>query len=123
MLISLHFWRLVNARRKNWNTNPSKELIFHGDTLNSTSDINREWGYYFRDLYTPRQNAHFDTHFFDLVTQEVTHIKSNLQTSTESFRFPLIGTEEVVSAIKLAHYNKAGVMMELLLSMLNMGVK
>ena len=103
----LLFWRLVNARRKNSNTNPGTELIFHGETFNTASDINREWGYYFRDLYTPKQSAQFDTHFFDFVMQEVTHIKSDLQT-TESLRFPLISTEEVESAVKLAHCNKAG---------------
>ena len=105
---SAHFWRLVNARRAKSNTNPGTELIFHGETFNTASDINREWGYYFRNLYTPIQNDHFDTGFYDFVTREVRHISSSLQNSTESVSFPEISTEEVESAVKLAKCNKAG---------------
>ena len=56
-------------------------------------------------MFTPTQNDHFDTNFYELVSQEV---KTTLQDSTESLSYPLISAEEVESAVKLAHSNKYG---------------
>ena len=61
--------------------------------------------------------------FYDSVTREVRHIRNSLQNSTESASFPVISLEEVESAVKLAKCSKAGVMMDLPMSTLNMGVK
>ena len=105
---SAHFWRLVNARRKISNSNPGTELIFHGENFNTAREINREWAYYFRELCIPTQSDHFNTHFYELVSQEVGRIKTNLQDSTESLTYLVISAEKVESAVKLAHSNKAG---------------
>ena len=43
-----------------------------------------------------------------MVSQEVRRIKTTLQDSTESLNYPGISEEEVESAVKLAHSNKAG---------------
>ena len=45
---------------------------------------------------------------YDLVSQEVRHIKSELENVLEPSSYPEITTEEVESAAKLSHCNKAG---------------
>ena len=103
-----HFWRLVNARRKSSNSSPGTELIFNGQTFNTSKEINKEWAHYFRDLYTPTQNKNFDSNFYDLVSNEIRRIEINLENSRESLSYPIISPEEVGSAIKMTHSNKAG---------------
>ena len=103
-----HFWRLVNARRKTSNTNPGSEIIFHGQSYNTAKEINKEWAQHFRNLYTPTQSDHFDANFYDMVSQEVRQIKSTLENSADSSRYPVISPEEVDSAVKLAQCNKSG---------------
>ena len=74
--------------------------------FNKNSEINTEWVRYFRELNTPTQSDHFDSH--DLVYQEVRHIKSEQENVLEPSSYPAITTEEVESAAKLSHCNKAG---------------
>ena len=90
------------------NSNPGTEMVFHGQSFNKNSKINTEWARYLRELYTPTQSDHFDSHFYDLVSQEVRHIKSELENVLEPSSYPEITTEEVKSAAKLSHCNKAG---------------
>ena len=89
-----HFWRLVNARRKTSNSSPGTELIFNGQTFNTSKEINKEWAHYFRDLYTPTQNKNFDCNFYDLVSNEIRHIEINLENSQESLSYPIISPNE-----------------------------
>ena len=105
---SVHFWRLVNARRKTSNSSPRTELIFNGQTFNTSKEINKEWAHYFRDLYTPTQNKNFDSNFYDLVSNEIRRIEINLENSRESLSYPIISPDEVGSAIKMTHSNKDG---------------
>ena len=37
---SAHFWRLINARRKPSNSSPGTQLIFEGQTVNTSKEIN-----------------------------------------------------------------------------------
>ena len=105
---SAHFWRLVNARRKPSNSSPGTQLIFEGQTVNTSKEINEGWAQYFKALYTPTQCDRFDNQVYDTVTQEVSNIKRALQNSTESRGYPLISADEVASAVKLTKSNKAG---------------
>ena len=105
---SAHFWRLINARRKPSNSSPGTQLIFEGQTVNTSKEINEGWAQYFKALYTPTQCDRFDNQVYDTVTQEVSNIKRALQNSTESRGYPLISADEVASAVKLTKSNKAG---------------
>ena len=86
--------------RKTSNTSPGTELIFNGQTFNTSKEINKEWAHYFRDLYIPTQNKNFDSNFYDLVSNEIRHIEINLENSRESLSYPIISPDEVGCAIK-----------------------
>ena len=62
---SAHFWRLVNARRKPSNSSPGTQLIFEGQTVNTSKEINEGWAQYFKALYTPTQCDRFDNQVYD----------------------------------------------------------
>ena len=102
------FWRLINARRKKSNIRPGAELLFNGRQCNTSAEINEGWAKYFADLYSPSQAAHFDDEFSAIIHHEMVNIKRDLESSPVVADCPVIGVEEVESALKLTKRNKAG---------------
>ena len=102
------FWRMVNARRKASANRAGSEIIFNGKHFNTSAEITTEWGKYFKDLYSPTNNDYFDNSFDTLVSSEMNQIDRVLSDSANPLEYPEISVDEVGSAVKLAHKNKAG---------------
>ena len=64
-------------------------------------------GKYFKDLYSPTNNDYFDNSFDTLVSSEMNQIDRVLSDSANPLEYPEISVDEVGSAVKLAHKNKA----------------
>ena len=101
------FWRMVNARRKASANRAGSEIIFNGKHFNTSAEITTEWGKYFKDLYSPTNNDYFDNSFDTLVSSEMNQIDRVLSDSANPLEYPEISVDEVGSAVKLAHKNKA----------------
>lgn len=98
---------MVNARRKASANRSGSEIIFNGKHFNTSAEITTEWGKYFKDLYSPTNNDYFDNSFDTLVSSEMNQIDRVLSDSANPLEYPEISVDEVGSAVKLAHKNKA----------------
>ena len=100
------FWRLINARRKKSNSGSGSELIFNGRHCNTSAGINCGWANYFAGLYTPTRAAHFDEEFSDTIRNEMEIFKTDIESSPEVDKFPVISFEEVESALNRQRVTK-----------------
>ena len=96
------FWHHVNSRRKRSCNSVGSNINFDGRNVFIEREITNEWTNYFATLYTPLESPNFDDSFKDTVY-------NSLQTLNQiSVHGDIsITSEEVDSAIRLAHNDKA----------------
>ena len=85
------------------------EMKFHDINYRDSKSITREWGLYFKELYTPSNNPNYDSAFYDFLTKHMNDV------NTTVFNTPYLKTQaevslnEIITAIsKKAKKSKAG---------------
>lgn len=96
------FWHHVNSRRKRSCSSAGSNINFGGRTVFNERDITCEWAKYFSTLYTPLESPNFDDSFKDTVLNSL-----QILNQTSVYDDITISSEEVDSAIRLAHRGKA----------------
>ena len=96
------FWHHVNSRRKRPCNAAGSNINFGGRNCCDEREITNEWANYFATLYTPLESPNFDPNFKETVS-------SFLQTQNQLITTDniVISSEEVESAVRLAHKGKA----------------
>ena len=101
------FWRHVNSRRKNTLTRPGSDMIFEGESVCGSREITEGWANYFKILYTPSEHSEFDSDFRDTVVNHNHDSNHYSLDSSLTNRNLTISSEEVCSAVSMAHKGKA----------------
>ena len=84
---------------------PGSHIKFDGRDVYSEREITDEWVRYFSNLYKPSENPAFDEPFKRSVSESVRRLNND---TSENDRNPIkISSEEVESALRLAHRGKA----------------
>ena len=99
------FWHHINSRRKKSLITPGSHIKFDGRDVYSEREITDEWARYFSNLYKPSENPEFDESFKRTVSESVRRLNNE---ASENEQSPItISSEEVESALRLAHRGKA----------------
>ena len=96
------FWHHVNHRRKRSCNAARSNINFDGRNVFNEREITNEWANYFASLYTPIESPNFDDSFKQTVSSYVQ--SQNQPVNTDDI---VISSEEVESAVRLAHKGKA----------------
>lgn len=101
------FWRHVNSRRKNTLTRPGSDMIFEGERVCGSREITDGWANYFKALYTPSEHSEFESEFRDTFVNYNHESNHYSLDSSLTNRNVTISSEEVCSAVSMAHKGKA----------------
>ncbi|VDI31056.1 Hypothetical predicted protein, partial [Mytilus galloprovincialis] len=97
------FWRLI-SRQKNRKTNQISEILHHNRKCKSPEDISNAFVDFYADVYTPTENAKFDSDFKAHVTEFVDRTLESCATDNgllPGVEITLYEIESVVRSLKL----------------------
>ena len=101
---SKQFWRLIKSKRSKSTTSMSAEIKFDGVTYRDPQEINKQWGNYFKNLYTPDEDESFDDNAKLQVANELREIKQHLQVEHDTVK---VERHLITEAIKCSKRGKA----------------
>ena len=99
------FYKMVNKQRKTTTSHPPF-LLVDGQQLCTDEDITKGWRSHFLELATPKEKAHFDQNFSEIVEMEMQLMRE--QIISQSMTDPLqISSDDVTEAIRGLNSNKS----------------
>ena len=101
---SKQFWRLIKSKWSKSTTSMSAEIKFDGVTYRDPQEINKQWGNYFKNLYTPDEDESFDDNVKLQVENELHEIKQHLQVEHDTVK---VDRHLITEAIKCSKGGKA----------------
>ena len=75
---SATFWKIIKMPRAKKGNSIGNEMKFNDVIYRDSTSITREWGLYFKELYTPSDNTNYDSDFYDFLTKHMNDINATV---------------------------------------------
>ena len=101
------FWKCINRRRNKFKSAVGNELVFNGTTFRDPKLINENWARFFKSLYSPSEDAHFDAEYKEQIVNDLKEVNDIVLSKPVTKDECFVSTEAVKFVCDKAKRNKA----------------